>query len=55
MKIPNTESIISAREEIKKNIKKCIERYAEHNDRFLKDLEGDMVLIVDEGFNKLED
>jgi hypothetical protein len=48
-------TIAFVREEIKKNIKKCIERYALHNDRFLKDLEGDVILIVEEGFSKLKD
>ena len=48
-------TIMFVREEIKKNIKKCIEGYSELHDRYLKDLEGDMVLIVDEGFDKLEE
>ena len=48
-------TIMSVKEEIKKSLIKCIERYALHNDRFLKDLEGDVILIVDEGFERLEE
>ena len=47
--------IAFVKEEIKKNIKKCIEGYAELHDRYMEDLEGDMIVIVDEGFEKLED
>ena len=48
-------TIMFVKEEIKKDIKKCIEGYAELHDRYLKDLEGDMIVIVDEGFDRLED
>ena len=48
-------TIAFVKEEIKKNIKKCIEGDAELHDRYLKDLEGDMIVIVDEGFNRLEE
>ena len=45
---------MSVREEIKRKVGKCIEMYSELNDRYLKDLEGDVILIVDEAFGKLE-
>jgi hypothetical protein len=48
-------TVAFVKEEIKKNIKKCIEGYAELHDRYLKDLEGDMIVIVDEGFKRLEE
>ena len=48
-------TIAFVKEEIKKNIKKCIEGYAELHDRYMEDLEGDMIVIVDEGFKRLEE
>jgi len=48
-------TIMFVREEIKQNIKKCIEGYSELHDRYMEDLEGDLILIVDEGFERLED
>ena len=48
-------TIMFVKEEIKKNIRKCIEGYSELHDRYMKDLEGDVMLIVDEGFERLED
>jgi hypothetical protein len=41
------------KKEIQDNIKVCLKAYSDFHDRFLKDLEEDMIAIVEEGFEKL--
>ena len=41
-------------EEVKKNIRDCIETYAIHEDRYLEDMKDEITTLVEEGFKKLE-
>jgi len=40
-------------EEIKKNVRDCIETYSIHEDRYLEDMKDEVVALVEEGFKKL--
>ena len=41
-------------EEIKKNIRDCIETYSVHEDRYLEDMKDEVVALVEESFKKLK-
>ena len=40
-------------EEIKKDIRDCIETYSIQEDRYLEDMKGEVTALVEKGFEKL--
>ena len=41
-------------EEIRKKIRDCIETYSIHEDRYLEDMKGEVVTLIEESFEKLD-